>query len=150
MSNASMLDQQRLPAAHWPGVRRPGDRTGASVIGSDLTIVGNVVSRGEVQLDGVIQGDIRGVNIVVGEKSTITGGVIANEVVVRGRVQGSIRGNSVMLQASSHVEGDVFHQRLSIEQGCYFEGKSRRMDDPTAEVATAAGPDQAPATPVAA
>ena len=30
------------------------------------------------------------------------------------------------------VEGDVYHQSLAIEQGAFFEGKSRRSDDPLA------------------
>jgi cytoskeletal protein CcmA (bactofilin family) len=42
-----------------------------------------------------------------------------------------VRGNRVTLQASSHVEGDVFHKALAIEQGAFFEGKSRRSEDPT-------------------
>jgi cytoskeletal protein CcmA (bactofilin family) len=46
---------------------------------------------------------------------------------------GSVRGKRVMLQSSSHVEGDIFHQALAIEQGAFFEGKSRRSDDPTGE-----------------
>jgi cytoskeletal protein CcmA (bactofilin family) len=78
------------------------------------------------------------------------GSVIAEDVVVRGRVTGSIRGLRVTLQAQSHVEGDIFHQSLAIEQGAYFEGKSRRSDDPLAEIknAPAAGnarPDAKPA-----
>jgi cytoskeletal protein CcmA (bactofilin family) len=64
----------------------------------------------------------------------VIGGVIAEDIVVRGRVVGSIRGLRVTLQAQSHVEGDIFHQSLAIEQGAYFEGKSRRSDDPLAEV----------------
>ncbi|MEI9900297.1 MAG: polymer-forming cytoskeletal protein [Hyphomicrobium sp.] len=44
-----------------------------------------------------------------------------------------MRGKRVMLQSSSHVEGDIFHQALAIEQGAFFEGKSRRSDDPLAE-----------------
>jgi cytoskeletal protein CcmA (bactofilin family) len=32
------------------------------------------------------------------------------------------------------VEGDIFHQSLAIEQGAYFEGKSRRSDNPLAEI----------------
>jgi cytoskeletal protein CcmA (bactofilin family) len=67
------------------------------------------------------------------------GGVIAEDVVVRGRVVGSIRGLRVTLQAQSHVEGDIFHQSLAIEQGAYFEGKSRRSDDPLAEVKSPSG-----------
>jgi cytoskeletal protein CcmA (bactofilin family) len=40
----------------------------------------------------------------------------------------------VVLQSSSRVEGDVYHSQLAIEQGAFFEGKSRRVDDPTAGV----------------
>ena len=115
-------------------VARSGDRSAPSVIGPDLTIMGNLISSGEVQVDGEVQGDLHGTHVVIGEKARITGGVNAEEVVVRGHVMGSIRGRKVMLQASSHVEGDVHHQSLAIEQGAYFEGKSRRSEDPLAGI----------------
>jgi cytoskeletal protein CcmA (bactofilin family) len=53
---------------------------------------------------------------------------------LRGHSVGSIRGLRITLQAQSHVEGDIFHQSLAIEQAAYFEGKSRRSDDPLAEI----------------
>ena len=59
---------------------------------------------------------------------------MAEDIVVRGRVVGSIRGLRVTLQSQAHVEGDIFHQSLAIEQGAYFEGKSRRSDDPMADL----------------
>lgn len=101
-----------------------------SIIGTDLSITGNVVSKGEVQVDGEVQGDLHCGSLIVGEKANISGGVVADDVVVRGKVLGSIRGMRVSLQASAHVEGDVYHQSLAIEQGAFFEGKSRRADDP--------------------
>ncbi len=115
------------------GLARSNERNAPSVIGPDLTINGNLVTKGEVQIDGEIQGDIQGTYVVVGEKARITGGIVAEEIVVRGHVMGSVRGKRVMLQSSSHVEGDIFHQALAIEQGAFFEGKSRRSDDPLAE-----------------
>lgn len=145
--DASQLDTNRLgmpmlkttggpmsPPQIPNGRASPGPRSGApsgpSVIGADLTIVGNLESKGEVQIDGDVQGDVHAGRIVIGERARITGALIADEVVIRGSVQGSIRGNSVTFQATSHVEGDVFHKSLAIEQGAYFEGKSRRSDDP--------------------
>jgi cytoskeletal protein CcmA (bactofilin family) len=101
-----------------------------SVIGEDLTITGNVVSKGEIQIDGEIQGDVECGSLLLGDKSQVVGSVVAEDVVVRGRIVGSIRGLRVTLQAQSHVEGDIYHQSLAIEQGAYFEGKSRRSDDP--------------------
>ena len=119
---------------------RPGERTPPSVIGPDLTIHGNLSSEGQVQIDGKVEGDIRGTHIIVGERANITGGIIADEVVVRGHVMGSIRGKRVMLQAQSHVEGDIYHKALAIEQGAFFEGKSRRSEDPV----TSAEPAEKP------
>lgn len=126
-------------APHTPSTR-PGDRTPPSVIGPDLTIHGNLSSEGQVQIDGTVEGDIRGTHIIVGERANITGGIIAEEVVVRGHVMGSIRGKRVMLQAQSHVEGDIYHKALAIEQGAFFEGKSRRSEDPVAGAAPAEKP----------
>jgi cytoskeletal protein CcmA (bactofilin family) len=103
-----------------------------SIIGEDLIITGNVVSKGEIQIDGEVQGDVHCGSLLLGDKSQIVGGVVAEDVVVRGRIVGSIRGLRVTLQAQSHVEGDIYHQSLAIEQGAYFEGKSRRSDDPMA------------------
>lgn len=117
-----------------PPTGRPLDRSQPSLIGPDVTIIGNLVSDGEVQIDGEVQGDLHGTHILVGEKARINGGIAAEEVVVRGTVSGSIRGRKVMLQASSHVEGDVYHQQFAIEQGAFFEGKSRRSEDPLAGV----------------
>jgi cytoskeletal protein CcmA (bactofilin family) len=105
-----------------------------SIIGEDLTIKGNVTSKGEIQVDGEIEGDIRCSSLLLGDKSKVTGGVAAEDVVVRGHLVGSIRGLRITLQAQSHVEGEIFHESLAIEQGAYFEGKSRRSDNPLAEI----------------
>lgn len=104
-----------------------------SIIGEDLTVIGNVSSKGEIQVDGEIQGDIDCGSLLLGDKAQVQGSVRAQDVVVRGKVIGAIRGLRVTLQSQSHVEGDIFHQSLAIEQGAYFEGKSRRSDDPLAE-----------------
>lgn len=113
---------------------RAGMQSAPSVIGHDLLVTGNLISNGHVQIEGEVQGDIHSTHVVVGERARITGGIIADEVVIRGHVLGSVRGKRVLLQTSSHVEGDVYHQTLAIEQGAFFEGKSRRTNDPTAGI----------------
>jgi cytoskeletal protein CcmA (bactofilin family) len=119
------------------GPRLSSSKMVPSIIGEDLTIIGKVTSKGEIQIDGEIEGDIHCSSLLLGEKSQVKGGVIAEDVVVRGHMAGSIRGLRVTLQAPSHVEGDIFHQSLAIEQGAYFEGKARRSDNPVAEVEVA-------------
>jgi cytoskeletal protein CcmA (bactofilin family) len=124
-----------------PGARRPASGHGgsASIIGPDLAIVGNLECRGEVQIEGDVQGDIHAGRIIIGENAHVVGALIAEEIVVRGNVQGSIRGNHVIFQAPSHIEGDVFHKSLAIEQGAFFEGKSRRTENPMAVQRSAQG-----------
>ena len=102
---------------------------GSSVIGPDLVITGNLQSNGDVEIDGEIQGDVQATRITVGDKARITGTLMAEDVVVRGTVMGAIKGARVILQAASRVEGDVYHKSLSIEEGAYFEGKSRRSEN---------------------
>ena len=107
-----------------------------SIIALRTAIRSNVASKGEIQ----VQGDIHCGSLLLGDTAQVVGGVIAEDIVVRGRVVGSIRGVRVTLQAQSHIEGDIIHQSLAIEQGAYFEGKSRRTDNPLEEVkASSAG-----------
>jgi cytoskeletal protein CcmA (bactofilin family) len=103
-----------------------------STIGEDLTITGNVTSKGELHLDGEIQGDVHCVALVLGENAQLNGGVVAEDVMVRGRLIGSVRALRVMLQSQAHVKGNLFHQSLSIEQGAHFEGESHPSEDPLA------------------
>lgn len=109
------------------------DRGVPSLIGQTLQITGNLISRGEVQIEGEIRGDIQGSYVIVGESAHIKGSIIAAEIVIRGVVMGTVRGNRVHLQSTARIEGDIYHQCLAIEQGAYFEGKSRRVEDPTVD-----------------
>jgi cytoskeletal protein CcmA (bactofilin family) len=93
-------------------------------------ITGNVMSKGEIHLDGQVQGDIRCISLILGESARLKGNVIAEDVVIGGRLVGSVQARQVTLQSKSHVEGDLFHQSLAIEQGACFEGKSGPLDNP--------------------
>lgn len=150
MSNlATPLSSPSSLGARSPAFR-PGGPSTASVIGPDLIIHGNLTSKGEVQIEGEVQGDIHGTHVVIGERARVTGGIIAEECVIRGHLLGTVRGRRVLLQNSSHVEGDIYHQTMAIEQGAFFEGKSRRTDDPLAGIPRSAesdGPPGLPASP---
>ena len=111
------------------------DKSGPSLVGIDLAVTGNLTSNGEIHIEGEVQGDVRCASLIIGDNARVTGGVVAEDIIVRGNLMGTIRGMRVTLQSSSHVEGDIFHKSLAIEQGAFFEGKSRRAEDPTAVTA---------------
>jgi cytoskeletal protein CcmA (bactofilin family) len=115
-----------------------------STIGEDLTITGNVTSKGELHLNGRVQGDVQCVALVLGENAQLEGNVIAEDVTVGGRLIGSVRALRVMLQSTAHVEGSLFHKSLSLEQGTHFEGESRPSEAPLSSMpkVPAADPQQ--------
>lgn len=101
-----------------------------SIIGSDVSIVGNITTAGEVQLDGVVEGDVTCGSVTIGEHGSLTGSVSADVVVIRGKVDGKVRGRSVRLEKDSKVTGDVWHETIAIEAGAYIEGKFLHAKDP--------------------
>lgn len=119
--------------------RRKGSEV-PSVISAELIVKGTLISAGDVQVEGKIDGDIRAVSLVIGEKAIIVGDVYAEEAVVRGRVEGSIRARRVQLCATCHVEGNVLHESLSVENGAFFEGNCRHTDNPLADAPEAQAP----------
>lgn len=106
-----------------------------SIISADVVLRGAINSVGEVQLDGVLEGDIKSTMLIVGEKASVKGEIICESVVIRGRVEGGIRAKQVALAATAHIMGDILHSSLSVESGAHFEGNCRHSDDPLSEAA---------------
>jgi len=101
-----------------------------SVISKDLIIVGNLETKGDVAIEGKVQGDIKAKVLTVGVTAEIKGQLKAQEMIVNGRIIGGVRGNKGRLNKSARVDGDVIHETLSIEAGAYFEGSVRRTENP--------------------
>lgn len=104
----------------------------ASILSADLTVVGNLKTTGDIQVEGVVEGDIRAHLLTVGESATIRGEIVADDIVINGRVIGRVRGLKVRLTSTARVEGDIIHKTIAIESGAHFEGSVQRQDDPLA------------------
>ena len=105
---------------------------GVSVIGRDLTILGDkitIVSQNKLQVDGDVRGDVYGKQVVITTDGSVVGLVRAEKIEVHGQVSGSICAVTVMLHASAKVDGDIMHQTLALAEGAQFEGRVRRSDD---------------------
>lgn len=112
-----------------PAANRPAERPVASgkstfsVIGSDVTIRGDVTASTELHVDGSIEGDIQCASLVQGETSVITGAVTAETARLAGRVVGSITARDLVVLRSARIEGDVHYDALTIEQGAQVDGR---------------------------
>ena len=112
------------------GRRAPG---ALSILSAGMQVTGNIVSDGEVQIDGALSGDIYCARLTIGETGRINGSVVAEDCLVHGEVVGQIKADSVTLSRSSRVEGHVLHDMLAIEPGARLDGHCRRLDKAEAD-----------------
>lgn len=120
----------QAPAAQDFKPAAPKAKPPASVLSSDLHVIGNIKTTGDIQVEGTVEGDIRAHLLTIGESATIKGEVTADDVVVNGRIVGRVRGLKVRLTSTARVEGDIIHKTIAIESGAHFEGSVQRQDDP--------------------
>jgi cytoskeletal protein CcmA (bactofilin family) len=119
-----------MAAVPVSAAKHPRQLSAPSIISADMVINGTLVSSGDTQIDGRVEGDVRSVGLVIGDKAEIHGEILAEDVTVRGKVMGRIRARKVLLAATSHVEGDILHEAFAVESGAFFEGNCRHSDNP--------------------
>ena len=98
-----------------------------SIVSADLTIRGNLLGKGDVQVEGKVFGRIEAGYLVVAEGGEVEGDIVAKAVAISGTVRGSIKAGTVTLASTARVQGAVLHDVLAIEAGARLEGECRRL-----------------------
>lgn len=94
-----------------------------SVIGTDVTIRGDIEASADLHVDGTVLGDLACANLVQGESSRIEGAITAERARLSGHVKGTITARDLVVLKSARIEGDVAYETLTIEQGAAVEGR---------------------------
>src|SRR6185436_16418825 len=110
-----------------PSSSRPRGPTAASLVADGVRMKGNIVTDGDLHLDGEIEGDLKVGRLTIGETGCVTGTIQADSIDVHGRVAGTISARHVKLMSTAHVDGDITHGELAIESGAHFEGRSAAL-----------------------
>ena len=122
----SKIGKDKLNGAEGPS----SDPAIPSIISANLRISGDLLSNGDLQIDGIVEGNVRSQTLTIGETAKITGDVDAESIQVRGTVVGQISAHAVTLMKTARVTGDVVHETLAIDAGAYLEGACRHIDAP--------------------
>jgi cytoskeletal protein CcmA (bactofilin family) len=104
------------------------DDSAPSILSDDLKIEGNIVSEGEVHINGTVNGDVTARKLTLGEDGAITGAVEVDDAVIGGKLAGRLTATSVVLLSSARVTADITHVSLAMAPEAVFEGFSRRVD----------------------
>ena len=83
----------------------PRKDTTPSVLTKDVNIIGNIISDGNIDFDGTLNGNIRCSTLTIRPNGCVKGEIVANSVLVYGIIKGLIRAKHVQLFAHCNVEG---------------------------------------------
>lgn len=94
-----------------------------SVIGTDVTIRGDVEASADLHVDGIVKGNITCASLVQGEGSRIDGEIKAETARLSGTIEGLIEVKNLVVLKTAKIKGDVTYDTLTIEQGADVDGR---------------------------
>jgi len=100
-----------------------------SVFANDLHIKGNVTSKGDIQQNGVVDGEISARTLWLEKDSSIKGSATAEKVILGCNVDCNVYGDSVKLKSSANVQSKVMSNSLSVDEDACFNGTSKPVED---------------------
>jgi cytoskeletal protein CcmA (bactofilin family) len=105
-----------------------------SRIGANISIVGEVITSGDLQVDGKIHGSIECLgSLVISAGAQVEGTIVSNSAMIKGNVIANIEvKDRIGIHSGAELVGDLTCVRLSIEDGADFRG---RIDIRTAQLA---------------
>ncbi|MFN8996182.1 MAG: polymer-forming cytoskeletal protein [Pseudomonadota bacterium] len=107
--------------------RRQGTEGTLSIVAEGMTLVGDVMSEGDLRVEGKIVGNlVCKSKLVVGKKGAIDGNIDAANATIEGLVQGAVIVRSqLILQETGKVQGDILTEKMTVQAGAIFTGSCK-------------------------
>ncbi len=108
-----------------------GAAPGLSIVGTGMSIQGDVDTGGIVKIEGTVNGHVRATQqVLVATGGRIEGDVETGEALIAGTVHGSVHSKQrVEIQAGAIVDGDVTTRRILVAEGAVLNGTVRMGDE---------------------
>jgi len=96
----------------------------AAIIGSSMTIKGEISTREELLVDGEVEGSLESHSLLtVGSNGKVRANIRAREVVIFGSVNGNVEVvEKIAIREQGSLVGDIKAAGISIDDGAYFKG----------------------------
>ena len=101
-----------------------------SIIGKEMSMVGDITFKGKLRMDGKIRGNVKGDYLILGETGNIIGDIQVENFTCQGQVDGNINAKKLHVIVDGTINGKVEATDLSVESGATLNGevKSRVKD----------------------
>lgn len=107
----------------------PVGRVQHSILSADTKLTGDLVSSGDVTVEGAIEGNVTCRSLTLCGQPAIKGTVTAETAHVSGAFNGELRAKKVILSKTAKMRGDIYQEVLEMQPGAQFEGKVARLPD---------------------
>ncbi|WP_417874222.1 bactofilin family protein [Xanthomarina gelatinilytica] len=93
-----------------------------NIISNGTKIVGDLISEGDLRIDGTIEGNLKTPGkVVVGKSGMIKGTLNGTDAHFEGKFSGKLNlSGTLTLKSSAHIEGEVVLGKLEVEPGATF------------------------------
>lgn len=108
-----------------PRVAAPQTREQQAVIGSSISIKGDLTGEEDLSIEGRLEGkiELRRHSVTVGKKGRIKGDIYGKTITVEGTVEGNLYGEEqLIVRQSGTVRGNIVAPRVALEDGSNFKG----------------------------
>ena len=103
----------------------------SSILANSFSLKGSITCKGELQIDGRINGNINGEKVILGPESSMDGTLNADEIVISGKFKGKIKGKSIRLDSGAIVDAEITYEILAIEDGSSVNGMVKEIVNST-------------------
>jgi cytoskeletal protein CcmA (bactofilin family) len=102
------------------------DNGEVTIVGAGARLEGNVVSAGNLRIDGQVKGQINAEgDVALSPQSQVEADIRAQNVSIAGRFKGSINvKGKAHLARGGRIDGDITSKTLVVEEGGVFHGQS--------------------------
>jgi len=100
-----------------------------TIIARDLTIEGQVDSKGLIEIEGNIRGTINGNSIIIREEGVVEGNIFSEFLNIRGRFQGTIKAKNISVSSKAKIIGDIEYGSLAVEDGASIDGQFKKIQN---------------------
>ena len=93
------------------------------IIESSTKIVGDIYSKADFRIDGIVEGNITTTGkVVIGKSGKINGKINSSNADISGSVSGKIEvAETLSLMSESLIQGDIVTGKLSVEEGAQVD-----------------------------
>ena len=99
-----------------------------SIISKDLELTGNIKSKGSIEIEGNVKGDIESDTVSIREDGRVNGNIRAKIINVKGIFNGIAICEKINISDTAKIVGEINYTSLSADYGASMNCQLKRID----------------------